>query len=248
MTTSSKVVSLADAIGLIRDADCVALGGHAGRRPPMALACEIIRQGRKDLRLLSWDKSLALELLVAAGCGARIAADDMETRDRIRAIALGLPSTPGTWDSHFRILRPDIVLLHAQWADADGNVRFAMDQWEAEFPDLLLAKTATKVIVSVEQIVSSQAIARRPAAPFLSGKALACVVEAPYGAYPAACDTRYEADQAALGEIAEATRSHQALRVWLDTHVFKPGDHWAAIDAVGSRRLLGITTDRVLRV
>jgi glutaconate CoA-transferase, subunit A len=248
MTAGHKVVSLADAIGLIRDADCVALGGHAGRRPPMALTREIIRQGRKDLRLVSWDKGLALELLVAAGCGASIAANDMETRDRIRAIALGLPSTSGTWDSHFRILRPDFVLLHAQWADADGNVRFAMDQWEAEFPDVLLAKIGTKVIVSVEQVVSSQAIARRPADPFLSGKAVACVVEAPYGAYPAACDTRYEADHEALGEIAEAARSRQALRAWLDAHVFKPGDHWAALDAIGSRRLLGITTDRVLRV
>ncbi|WP_165435046.1 CoA transferase [Bradyrhizobium sp. Leo121] len=248
MSAGHKVVSLADAIGLIRDADCVALGGHAGRRPPMALVCEIIRQGRKDLRLVSWDKSLALELLVAASCGASIAANDMETRDRIRAIALGLPFTSGTWDSHFRTLRPDFVLLHAQWADADGNVRFALDQWEPELPDLLLAKTATKVIVSVEQVVSRQAIARRPTDPFLSGEAVACIVEAPYGAYPAACDTRYEADHAAVGEIAEATRSDQALRVWLDTHVFKPGDHWAAIDAVGSRRLLGITTNRVLRV
>lgn len=248
MSAASKIVPLADAVGLIRDADNVALGGHAGRRPPMALVREIIRQGRKDLRLLCWDKGPAFDLLIAAGCGESLAAGDPGMRDRIRTIALGLPSTSGTWDSHFRTLRPDFVLLHAQWADADGNVRFALDQWEAELPDLLLAKTGAKVIVSVEQVVSSQAIALRRTDPFLSGEAVACIVEAPYGAYPAACDTRYGADVAALDEITDAVRSQQALRAWLQAHVFQPRDHWAALDAIGARRLLGVATDRVLRV
>lgn len=248
MSAASKITSLADAVGLIRDADSVTLGGHAGRRAPMALVREIIRQGRKDLRLLCWDKGPAFELLIAAGCGGSIAAGDPETRDRIRAIALGLPSTPGTWDSHFRTLRPDVVLLHGQWADANGNIRFALDQWEAELPDLLLAKAGAKVIVSVEQVVSSQAIALRRTDPFLSGEAVNCIVEAPYGAYPAACDTRYDADVEALDEIRDALRSQQTLRAWLERHVFQPRDHWAALDAIGARRLLSVATDRVLRV
>jgi glutaconate CoA-transferase subunit A len=248
MSAGRKVVSLADAVGLIHDADCVALGGHAGRRPPMALVREIIRQGRNGLRLVGWDSGLAFDLLAAAGCSGSVEAGDTVTRDRVRATALGWSSVSGTDGRSFRTLRPDIVLLHAQWADADGNVRFALDQWDADFPDLLLAKAGAKVIVSVEQVVSGPAIARRPTDPFLSGEVVACIVEAPYGAYPAACDTRYDADPEALGEIADAARSHRALRTWLDAHVFKPCDHWAALDAIGSRRLLGITTDRVLRV
>jgi glutaconate CoA-transferase, subunit A len=248
MSAASKIVSLADAVGLINNADSVAVGGHAGRRPPMALVREIIRQGRKDLRLLCWDKGPAFELLIAAGCGESIAAGDPETRDRIRAISLGLPSASGTWDSHFRTLRPDFVLLHAQWADAGGNVRFALDQWEAELPDLLFAKVGAKVIVSVEQVVSSQAIALRRTDPHLSGEAVACIVEAPYGAYPAACDTRYGADVEALEEIIDALGSQQALRAWLERHVVQPRDHWAALDAIGAQRLLGVATDRVLRV
>ncbi len=245
MSAAPNVVSLTDAVGFIRDADCVALGGHAGRRMPMALIREIIRQGRKDLRLVGWDSGPAFELLAAAGCASSVEAGDSVTRDRIRATALGWSGAEG---ANFRTLRPDIVLLHAQWADTNRNVRIALDQWEAELPDLLLARTGAKVIVSVEQVVSSQAILRRPTDPFLPGEFVTSVTEAPYGAYPGACDTRYATDVEALGEIIEATRSQQALRAWLDTHVIEPGDHWAALDAIGSRRLLGITTDRVLRV
>jgi glutaconate CoA-transferase subunit A len=43
----SKLVTLAEAAGLIRDGDMVAIGGNVLHRVPMALVREIVRQGKK---------------------------------------------------------------------------------------------------------------------------------------------------------------------------------------------------------
>jgi glutaconate CoA-transferase subunit A len=246
MSTPSKVASLADAVRLVRDGDAVALGGHGGRQPPMALVREIIRQGRKGLRLAGWEGGSVFDLLVATGCAEGIEVGDT-IRDRIRAAALGWPFAPTADGGSTPALRPDVALLHAHFADEEGNVRFAVEEWDAELPDLLLARSAKTVIVSVEQVVSREAIAARTAEPFLPGSLVSCVVEAPYGAYPGAFETRYAADEEALAEAAEAARSPAALRAWLDAHVFGPPDHAAHLDRIGVRRLMAVSTSRLLR-
>ncbi|MFC7397838.1 CoA transferase subunit A [Chelatococcus sp. GCM10030263] len=244
--SSSKVASLATAVQLIKDGDLVALGGHAGRRPPMALVCEILRQGRKGLHLTGWDGGVAFDLLAAAGCAERIDVGE-KVRDGIRAAALGWPFVPLVGNGAAPALRPDVVLLHAHFADDAGNLRFAAEEWEPELPDLLLARSARTVIVSVEQLVSREAIAARPTKPFLAGSVIACVVEAPFGAYPGACETRYAADGQALAEAVEAARSPAALGAWLDAHVFSTADHAARLDRIGARRLMAVSTNRALR-
>lgn len=67
-----KVMGLRDAVALIRDGDSVALGGHTLRRHPMALIHEIIRQGRRGLRLLGWNNGIDVDMLVGAGCAASV--------------------------------------------------------------------------------------------------------------------------------------------------------------------------------
>ncbi|WP_137389524.1 CoA transferase subunit A [Rhodoligotrophos defluvii] len=244
----NKLASLAEAVSLVKNGQLLALGGEAGRRPPLALICELIRQGRKHLRLAGWEGSIARDLLVAAGCTESVDAGGSIMRNRLRAAALGWPSaTVAGLAEAVPALHPDIVLLHAHFADEQGNVRFTTDEWQPEFPDLLLARSARTVIVSVEQVVSAETIASRPTDPFLAGSAVTCIVEAPYGAYPAACEARYAADAEALAQVAQATRSPGALRAWMDEYVFGIADHWAALDRIGARRLMAVSTNRALR-
>lgn len=62
------------AIGeLVRDGDQVALGGGWFANHPMAACRELIRAGRKDLRLVSNIGSIDVDLLVAGGCVAEVA-------------------------------------------------------------------------------------------------------------------------------------------------------------------------------
>ncbi|MDO8211027.1 CoA transferase subunit A [Conexibacter sp. CPCC 206217] len=67
-----KALSLSEAAALIPDGAELALGGHTLRRHPMALIHELIRQGRRELRLLGWNNGIDVELLVAAGAVASV--------------------------------------------------------------------------------------------------------------------------------------------------------------------------------
>jgi glutaconate CoA-transferase, subunit A len=63
---------LATAAGLIRDGDLVALGGHT-RQAPMALIRELIRQGRRNLGLVTTPTGgLNVDLAVGAGLVDRL--------------------------------------------------------------------------------------------------------------------------------------------------------------------------------
>jgi glutaconate CoA-transferase subunit A len=69
-TQPDKRRSLADAIELVRDGDTVALGGALSHREPMALVRELVRQGRRDLRLVGSAHGIDVDLLVGAGVAA----------------------------------------------------------------------------------------------------------------------------------------------------------------------------------
>jgi glutaconate CoA-transferase, subunit A len=63
---------LASAAALVKDGDLVALGGHT-REAPMALIRELIRQGRRGLRLITVPTGgLNVDLLMAGGAVARV--------------------------------------------------------------------------------------------------------------------------------------------------------------------------------
>jgi len=71
-TGKSKVTSLSQLVGHIEDGDVLGLGGFTLSRTQTAVAHEIIRQGKRDLTLVSTNISLQMDLLVGAGCVRRV--------------------------------------------------------------------------------------------------------------------------------------------------------------------------------
>jgi glutaconate CoA-transferase subunit A len=259
---TSKIFSLAEAIGLIPDGAVVALGGADGERVPMAAVRELIRQGRRDLHIVAASESPGLALLAAAGCAA---STDTAAAAGLRAAALGLsmlplqPAAEATRGKPFtdpftgRItlavsaLRPDFAILHAHRADARGDVQFTPRHAGAFDDDRMLACAAGAVIVTVEQIVSAETIAGRPAETVLSGATVTCVAEAPFGAYPFALDNLYTVDAANRDACRHAVTDRASLDAWIADHVTAPGDHWAYLDRVGARSLMAVSLDRAAR-
>lgn len=64
--------SLADLAARVPDGALIAPGGFMLGRAPMALVFELIRQGRRELSVLSLPNPLPAEMLVAAGAAARV--------------------------------------------------------------------------------------------------------------------------------------------------------------------------------
>ncbi len=71
-TQPDKRRTLAEAADLVRDGYTVALGGALSYREPMALVRELIRQGRRDLRLVGSAHGIDVDLLVGAGVAGTV--------------------------------------------------------------------------------------------------------------------------------------------------------------------------------
>ncbi|MBO9127904.1 MULTISPECIES: CoA transferase subunit A [unclassified Rhizobium] len=141
-------------------------------------------------------------------------------------------------------MSPDVAIIHAHAADIHGNVQMDVDA-HAEFArDIVLARAAKYVIVSVEQIVSPQTTANAPWRTVLPAGLADCVVEAPYGAHPSACTARYTADGQAAVDYLTAARTAGLLEQWLAASVYSLPNHQAYLNRLGMMRIQAITTKR----
>lgn len=132
-------------------------------------------------------------------------------------------------------LRPDVAVLHAQQADPYGNVRML----GGVFCDRLIAKASRRVVVTVDELVSPEEIARAPQRTSIPGYLVDAVVEVPWGAHPTSSHGRYLHDEEHLRAYlaaAEATRRQPesgALAAYIRTYIDEPGDHQAYLERVG---------------
>jgi glutaconate CoA-transferase subunit A len=69
---ADKLVSLSEAVGLIKNGDLLGIGGMSLYRRPMTLTREIIRQGIKDLGIFSFIGGLPSDMLIGSHCASRI--------------------------------------------------------------------------------------------------------------------------------------------------------------------------------
>jgi glutaconate CoA-transferase, subunit A len=126
-------------------------------------------------------------------------------------------------------LQPDIAILHAQYADQHGNLHIE----GPPVADILFAKASKKVIVTVEQIVSSGRLAEIGVTiPYFY---VTAIVETPYGAHPTSCYPFYAYDRPhtalyyrSASEGAEAFREQ-----YLQPYVFSCPSHAEYLLAIG---------------
>jgi glutaconate CoA-transferase subunit A len=70
---SDRLIEIPEAASLVRNGMTVGLSGFSYQNPPMAIVRELIRQGVKDLTLVSGPTSgIETDILIAAGCVRRL--------------------------------------------------------------------------------------------------------------------------------------------------------------------------------
>lgn len=73
MDRLQKIIALSEATQKVKDGDTLGLSGFSYMNPPMALVREIIRQGVKNLTLISGPTSgIETDLLIGAGCVEKV--------------------------------------------------------------------------------------------------------------------------------------------------------------------------------
>jgi glutaconate CoA-transferase, subunit A len=169
---------------------------------------------------------------------------------RLKAGAMGLPFLParsfgGTWGfahSGCKIvedpytgrptllapaLNPDVAIIHVHQADEFGNARvFGTGIAHQE-----CALASKRVILSAEEIVSSDEIRRDPGRTSIPHFAVDAVVHAPFGAYPGTVQGYYASDPGGVIEAMGAMFRGDFTK-YLQKHVYSVSSHEEYLDKV----------------
>ena len=117
-------------------------------------------------------------------------------------------------------LFPDVAVLHVHRADRFGNCQ--IDGYPHMDADI--ARAATTVLVTAEEIIPDDEVRRHPDQTVIPGLVVDALVEVPYGAFPHECYGLYEADFAHFDDYVGAinARGTGAIREYLDRYVYGP--------------------------
>jgi glutaconate CoA-transferase, subunit A len=113
-------------------------------------------------------------------------------------------------------LTPDVAIVHAQRADAQGNAQIwgiIGEQKEAAF-------AAKKVILTVEEIVDEQVIRSDPNRTLIPGFIVSAVCQVPYCSHPSYTQGYYDRDNAFYLEWDKVSQDRSAVKSWLDEWVY----------------------------
>ncbi len=139
-------------------------------------------------------------------------------------------------------VHPDVAVIHASRADAEGNVQlFGMTSVIDE-----QAGAAQRIIVTVEELVDSRVIQRQPELTILPGFMVDSVVEVPYGAHPAGMYRYYDYDPKHVEYYWERSRTAEGFQEYLEAYVLGVADHWDYLGKIGLARLMELRADPAL--
>jgi glutaconate CoA-transferase subunit A len=110
-------------------------------------------------------------------------------------------------------LTPDVAIVHAQEADAEGNVSL----WGIPGVQKEALLAATRSLVTVERIV--ERLEPRPGAVVIPGWALDAVAEAPGGSQPSYSQGITQRDNEFYRQWDEISRDRERFTAWMEEHV-----------------------------
>lgn len=142
---------------------------------------------------------------------------------------------------YLKQLQPDIVVIHAQYADEKGNIIIEGPSW-----DLEVAKSAKKLYVTVEKIVSSEYIKRHCEKVVIPSVFTHAVIEVPFGAFPTAVYKAYDYDSEFLTYYAKINKNAGDFNNYLNEYVYGTRNHDDFLNKTGGfSRLKLIIADPV---
>ena len=111
-----------------------------------------------------------------------------------------------------KALTPDLSLIHASRADADGNV--VIDGVTSHEVDMVKASAAT--IVSVEEVLPAGALAGEPERVTISSAFVSAIVHQPYGAFPTSVYKLHDYHEPEIVDYQRRSRHLDGLDDYLD--------------------------------
>jgi glutaconate CoA-transferase subunit A len=132
-------------------------------------------------------------------------------------------------------IKPDVVLLHGQQADEEGNVQY----FGASYFDLLMMQAAKHVICSVDRLVPVSVVRQSARLTKVPSAFVSSLVVAPFGAHPGCSHGLYRQDDAHLEQYIAASRTQATFDAYLASHA-KDGED-AYREKIGAAALAELT-------
>ena len=133
-------------------------------------------------------------------------------------------------------LNPDVSIIHAQRADANGNTQI----WGLLGCQKEAAFAAERVIIVVEELVDESVIRADPNRTVIPGLIVDAVVVEPYGAHPSYVQGGYDRDNRFYLEWDPISRDEDKVQAWLREWVYDLPDRAAYIEKLGAERLASL--------
>jgi glutaconate CoA-transferase, subunit A len=133
-------------------------------------------------------------------------------------------------------LRPDVTIVHAQRADAEGDAQI----WGLLGCQKEAAFAGKRTIVVCEEVVEESVIRRDPNRTVIPGAVVDAVVEQPYACHPSFAQGYYDRDNAFYLEWDKIAREPATLETWLKEWVYDLGGHAEYVDKFGAAHWDGL--------
>ena len=133
-------------------------------------------------------------------------------------------------------LNPDVAIIHAQRADANGNTQI----WGIVGEQKEVAFASKKVIVTAEEIVDEAVIRSDPNRTLIPDFIVSAVCHVPHCAHPSYTQGYYDRDNKFYLEWDKISESRESVETWLNEWVYGVKDHdeyWAKLGAETHERL-----------
>jgi len=130
-------------------------------------------------------------------------------------------------------LNPDVTIIHAQRADAEGNVQ----AWGIVGVQREAALAARRVIAVVEELVDSSVVRDDPDRTLLPGTVVDAVCVEPFGAHPSFAQGHYDRDNGFYRDWDPISRDPARLEAWLDEWVRGLDGRAVYVERLGAARV-----------
>lgn len=223
-------------------------GGSLDRFGRLERINEAIDKGKLDVREYT-GMSMSLRFLAGSMGVPFIPTKTLLGTDMLRILveknddAVRVENSPfdGERYVYLKAIQPDFAVIHAQYADEKGNVIIEGPYWDVE-----TAKSAKKLFVTVEKIVSTEFIKRFPEKVVIPSMYTSAVIEVPFGAFPTSVYKFYDYDQKFLMQYAEINKNKDEFEKFINEFVFGTKDFVEFLEKIGGiRRLNEILADPV---
>jgi glutaconate CoA-transferase subunit A len=129
-------------------------------------------------------------------------------------------------------LKPDVTVVHAQRADADGDTQM----WGLLGCQKEAAFAADRVIVVVEELVDESVVRADPNRTVIPGLIVDAVVVEPWGAHPSYVQGAYDRDNHFYRDWDAIAREAATTQAWLDEWVYGVSGRADYMDKLGTER------------